>query len=283
MLRFPHHFQRSSVRQGFTLIELLVVIAIIALLAAILFPVFARARENARKSSCSSNLKQIGLAATQYSQDYDEKVVTSWAGFNGNDASGTPVNNCNSYEAQPGIGGGNCPLWMGLITPYMKNNQVFQCPSGTKLNETNATNPRQTHYGHQHNNLGWGLNGSPTLADFVKTSDTIYFSDAGRYNPAGAPGPTEWDNFQKRPEAFTNGNNSITRSYSQCMNCPGGATCCGDATTVVGRHLETCNVVFLDGRVKAMKVAVLTAPFYEAPGSTGPNRRGGPNDYWDKQ
>lgn len=63
---------RRIPRRGFTLIELLVVIAIIALLAAILFPVFARARENARRASCQSNLKQIGLSVVQYTQDYDE-------------------------------------------------------------------------------------------------------------------------------------------------------------------------------------------------------------------
>ncbi|MBC8104296.1 MAG: DUF1559 domain-containing protein, partial [Cytophagales bacterium] len=77
---------RKSSRAGFTLIELLVVIAIIAILAAILFPVFARARENARRASCQSNLKQIGLGLIQYSQDYDEKLVpadSSSVGFNG--------------------------------------------------------------------------------------------------------------------------------------------------------------------------------------------------------
>jgi prepilin-type N-terminal cleavage/methylation domain-containing protein len=69
-------------KTGFTLIELLVVIAIIAILAAILFPVFARARENARRTSCQSNLKQIGLAIAQYTQDYDEKLpmVYNWSG-----------------------------------------------------------------------------------------------------------------------------------------------------------------------------------------------------------
>src|SRR5438094_4697563 len=80
--------------QGFTLIELLVVIAIIAILAAILFPVFGRARENARRSSCQSNLKQIGLGLLQYSQDFDEMEVADWfntgSGPKDTDARSTP-------------------------------------------------------------------------------------------------------------------------------------------------------------------------------------------------
>jgi prepilin-type N-terminal cleavage/methylation domain-containing protein len=78
------HSSRSDCRTrhhgGFTLIELLVVIAIIAILAAILFPVFARARENARRSSCQSNMKQIGLSLLQYVQDYDEVLPADWTG-----------------------------------------------------------------------------------------------------------------------------------------------------------------------------------------------------------
>ncbi len=98
-------------KKGFTLIELLVVIAIIAILAAILFPVFSRARENARKAACLSNLKQIGTALMMYAQDWDESlpVATTWC--NRRD----PVNNLQYYIR---------------LQPYVKNWQVWACPSG---------------------------------------------------------------------------------------------------------------------------------------------------------
>ena len=94
----------SRASRGFTLIELLVVIAIIAILAAILFPVFQKVRENARRTACLSNLKQIGLAVTQYEQDFDEK---------------TPPG-ANSYGGAEG--------WAGQIYTYVKSTQVFYCP-----------------------------------------------------------------------------------------------------------------------------------------------------------
>ncbi len=89
-------------KRGFTLIELLVVIAIIAILAAILFPVFARAREKARQASCQSNLKQLALAFHSYVQDYDERV----------------------FGARLNVRG-----WTGALEPYIKNVQIFECPS----------------------------------------------------------------------------------------------------------------------------------------------------------
>src|SRR5438067_12652348 len=116
-------------KKAFTLIELLVVIAIIAILAAILFPVFAKARESARAASCKSNLKQIVTAALMYSQDYDEQYVTCWPGYN--------VNGRNVF-------------WMGLILPYTKNLGVYRCPSHTMVAEIDPVNPQYSSYGHQH-------------------------------------------------------------------------------------------------------------------------------------
>jgi len=95
-------------RKGFTLIELLVVIAIIAILAAILFPVFAKAREKARQTSCLSNMKQLGLATMMYCQDYDEMYPTRWK--------------C--------CAGLQWPLaWPWVLEPYINNRQIYICPS----------------------------------------------------------------------------------------------------------------------------------------------------------
>jgi prepilin-type N-terminal cleavage/methylation domain-containing protein len=105
---------RNSQKKGFTLIELLVVIAIISILAAILFPVFGRARENARRSSCQSNLKQIGLGMLQYTQDYDENY---------------PLNGSNVFAHASESFGRDQHSWRSLIFPYVKSEQLFVCPS----------------------------------------------------------------------------------------------------------------------------------------------------------
>src|SRR5579871_3500922 len=115
---YPTTSTRDShrpVRFGFTLIELLVVIAIIAILAAILFPVFAQAREKARQTMCLSNMKQISLAVLMYVQDYDEVTPLAYHNAATGDANGTDT---NFYES-----------WWAMIYPYNKNNQVTSCPS----------------------------------------------------------------------------------------------------------------------------------------------------------
>jgi prepilin-type N-terminal cleavage/methylation domain-containing protein len=104
----PNAKGKLKSQNGFTLIELLVVIAIIAILAAILFPVFARARENARRASCQSNLKQIGLGIAQYTQDYDEKLI--------------PMYNTVTTV-----------FWGTNIQPYLRSSQILNCPSAPSV------------------------------------------------------------------------------------------------------------------------------------------------------
>ncbi len=118
-------------RKGFTLIELLVVIAIIAILAAILFPVFARAREKARQTSCLSNVKQLGLGFMMYTQDYDEMFPNAIA------PDGT--------------------YWMDAIMPYVKNTQLYVCPSSRDY--PCATSGCSNHTAHvKYPRLGYGYN-----------------------------------------------------------------------------------------------------------------------------
>ncbi len=143
-------------RHGFTLIELLVVIAIIAILAAILFPVFAKAREKARQSSCASNLKQLSVALAQYTQDYDEKVHPH-------------RNTASTYG------------WMDSVSPYVKSAQVFVCPSqGRAPTRVGAAPNIATHYG-----WNWRQLGSDTftrsLAEITMPAETIAYGDSNSY------------------------------------------------------------------------------------------------------
>ncbi len=148
-------------RKGFTLIELLVVIAIIAILAAILFPVFARAREKARQSSCLSNVKQIALGVLMYAQDYDERLL--------------------AYRSETVK-----ISWVTLIDPYVKNSQVWYCPSYGNVG---------VGYGWNYEFIVWHK-----LAEFGRPSETMMFGDSGghvlyrpgRYGYAPNPSDIYW-------------------------------------------------------------------------------------------
>jgi len=175
-------------RTGFTLIELLVVIAIIALLAAILFPVFARARENARKSTCQSNMKQLILGEIQYLSDYDST-------YQHDGAVAGSVNYRQSACAIPGgtsfNGGGNCPptgtcwyapySWSSSIFPYVKSAQVYVCPSDAQHSGNNyPTNS----YGFnvnlmQRGNYVWGDNSIVESMIPVPTEEIVLYETNG--------------------------------------------------------------------------------------------------------
>ena len=165
-------------RRGFTLIELLVVIAIIAILAAILFPVFAKAREKARQTSCLNNVKQLALGMIMYSQDYDETFT----------ALGRPAHmlyydpalgafNSNN-QANPSAGQ-NYHGWAAAILPYVKNTQIYLCPSWSSSVYGVAYGLPQ----HCPNSAGTGLInffGSPVaLGSIQQPASTIMMSEKG--------------------------------------------------------------------------------------------------------
>jgi prepilin-type N-terminal cleavage/methylation domain-containing protein/prepilin-type processing-associated H-X9-DG protein len=154
-------------QSAFTLIELLVVIAIIAILAAILFPVFQKVRENARRTACLSNEKQIGLGILQYNQDYDEKYIAGG----------------NKY----GRGSG----WAGQLYPYVKSTAVFRCPDdSTNLPGTNVSYGLNAQFS-PYNGAGTGSNGI-SLAQINSPAKTVLIfevTNSGYYDitiPSGA-------------------------------------------------------------------------------------------------
>jgi prepilin-type N-terminal cleavage/methylation domain-containing protein/prepilin-type processing-associated H-X9-DG protein len=224
-------------KSAFTLIELLVVIAIIAILASILFPVFGRARENARRSSCQSNLKQIGLGIMQYTQDYDERF---------------PLYRVTFYVAAPGYTFG----WADAIQPYLKSEQIFQCPSNSDVvpDKASATpTPAQPGYTDYAYNTALGSQpgtnaasgAGVALSALENSSLTVMFLESFVEN---LPYPS---------------NNGSARNASR----GGGSTTAPIASISnlqANRHLDGSNLTFADGHVKWTKAVNKTsfANFY---------------------
>jgi prepilin-type N-terminal cleavage/methylation domain-containing protein/prepilin-type processing-associated H-X9-DG protein len=159
-------------KSGFTLIELLVVIAIIAILAAILFPVFAQAKEASKRTVCASNLRQISLGWTLYLSDSDETATPSYY----------PESD-SGPEVAWDFRGGQAP---GLLHPYLKSQQITACPSF----RGRTWGRKHTGYAYNATYLGgdyWGAKPPARLGAFATPSDTVAFADAGFGRPvAGA-------------------------------------------------------------------------------------------------
>lgn len=202
-------------KNAFTLIELLVVIAIIAILAAILFPVFARAREKARQSQCVSNLNQISKACLAYATDYDQTMpVVAWA-----------------FRPTPP----NAALWTQLIAPYVKNEGVFKCNSESKaVYGANWENRFKLSYGM---NWFWGFPYTTSM-DFVvqltkltRPAASILVMDSVPIDPVADP----LGGFMVTPFGYDN------RNYALPMNKTSGYST---------RHDEGTVVTFADGHAK---------------------------------
>ncbi len=151
--------------RGFTLIELLVVIAIIAILAAILFPVFARAREKARQTSCLSNVKQLTLGALMYVQDYDECLFGHIQG----------TRNTFYPPVEPFLN------WSQQVHPYVKNAQIFTCPSNPTAGWTFTPKDYYFGYGMNYWMTYYYYYSTGAMSYIQKPAETIWFTDCNYY------------------------------------------------------------------------------------------------------
>ena len=255
-LQKPSHSGKS----GFTLIELLVVIAIIAILASILFPVFARARENARRASCQSNLKQLGLGFAQYLNDYDGRYPY------GHDKA-----DVQAYYGTPGYGTwfmdtSEGHLWTDKLQPYLKSTQLFVDPSTPFVNAAygirylDGVRSGNVWIGYGYNSyingVGWANDFTygyvPTEAQITKPAQTVLLIDA-----AGCNGGAGGCNAGVGPAA---GSFIVNNASSNDANFdPPTSTSNPYDQIPAGRHLGTNNTLFCDGHVKAMRKSDMLA------------------------
>jgi len=244
-------------RGGFTLIELLVVIAIISILAAILFPVFASAREKARQTSCASNLKQLGEAASMYSDDFDEFTPGCADGPNGKGVTGGWVYDTNYVD---GTAAGNAnatssfDVTQGSLYGYVKNKQVYVCPddsqgqiNGLSYAINQCLDAAAQVAAPSAANASGMLTPGISIAQFDDTSDTMLFCEEA----AGLQNTTQAKPFPNTLTGTTDdGFLNFTYGY---VNGP-------TPNLISTRHSLGSEVVFLDGHVKWLSQGALYNP-----------------------
>ena len=243
---------RGARRSGFTLIELLVVIAIIAILAAILFPVFARARENGRRASCQSNLKQMGLGLMQYTQDNNERVPVGCRPSSGTDT-------CTAGDT----------VWMGIIQPYVKSTEIFTCPSADfEGADYVAADSIPGQGGILRGSYAAGGAGSYVINAFNAGDIALANGSKGPGAPSTAGAGMKLSTIQEPTRTFwvADGNGSpwfsssaTTMGTIQDDDGNGFRFLGNNATTraqgaFVERHLETACFLYADGHVKSLKL-----------------------------
>ncbi len=231
---------------GFTLVELLVVIAIIALLASILFPVFSRARENARKSSCASNMKQVGLGLQMYSQDYDERTLLAWG-----------VDRWPDHFAQTYVKAANflyCPSsdygTAGFASSYTYypsygyNYAYLNPPTTTTLNcpqgPDSANTACATYFSPLTNSPGLAL------AAIENSSETIMMGESASWDTTASKYMKGYISIL--PPSWWAYNTDLSNKYGR----------------IIERHNGMLNVLFVDGHVKAMKRDAMKQDLFRA-------------------